>query len=67
MMNKENLLKCPYCNHEGELCDFPDLFFGDCETSKELLDQESLLNEIQATGFNIVTCGECGNALIHKI
>jgi len=64
---EEVLLKCPYCGYEGEPCDFPDLFFGDCETSKELLDQEALLNEIQATGFNVVTCGNCGDVMIHKI
>lgn len=66
-MEPEVLLKCPYCGYEGEPCDFPDLFFSDCETSKELLNQEALLNEIQATGFNVVTCGECGDVMIHKI
>ena len=61
------MLKCPYCNFEGDECDFPDLFYTDCESAKEIIEQEKLLNEIQSHKLNIVTCGMCGDVFIHRI
>ena len=61
------MLKCPYCGFDGEECDFPDLFYTDCESQKEIIEQEKLLNEIQSHKLNIVTCGMCGDVFIHKI
>jgi hypothetical protein len=38
------------------------------KTNKEVaLKQIKLQNEIQDAGFNIVTCGDCGTTLIHKV
>ena len=61
------MLKCPYCGCESEEYNFPDLFYTDCESSKEIIKQEKLLNEIQSHKLNVVTCGMCGDVFIHKI
>lgn len=61
------MLKCPYCNFEGEECNFPDLFYTDCESTKSIIEQEKLLFEIQNKGYNIVTCGRCGSVFIHRL
>lgn len=56
-------LTCPHCNYSSEYCNFPDLFYsggGECK------NQYALLMEMQQKGFNIVTCGMCGEVLIHK-
>ena len=34
------MLECPYCGFIGDECDFPDLFYTDCESSKEIIKQE---------------------------
>ena len=61
------MLKCPYCGFIGDECDFPDLFYTDYESPKEIIKQEKLLNEIQSHKLNVVTCGMCGGTFIHKI
>lgn len=61
------MLKCPYCGLKSDECNFPDLFYTDCESSKEIIEQEKLLNEIQSHKLNIVTCGNCGEVFIHKM
>ena len=30
-------------------------------------DQYTILQDIQAKGYNVVTCGECGYVLLHDI
>ena len=61
------MLECPYCGFIGDECDFPDLFYTDCESSKGIIEQEKLLQEIQSHKLNIVTCRMCGDVFIHKI
>lgn len=61
------LLRCPYCGDTGELCDFPDLFWEDCDNTKEINKQYELLEQMWDKGFNIVTCQDCGQVFIHKI
>ena len=62
----DNDIKCPYCNYENEDCNFPDLFYPDSNFSKELNKQAKLLEELQDHGYNIVTCGNCGQVFITK-
>lgn len=61
------MLECPYCGFIGDECDFPDLFYIDCESTGKIIEQEKLLQEIQSHKLNIVTCGMCGDVFIHKI
>lgn len=61
------LLRCPYCGYTGELCNFPDLFWEDCDNTKEINKQYELLEQMWDKGFNIVTCGDCGQVFIHKL
>ena len=61
------MLKCPYCGFIGDECDFPDLFYTDCESTKEIIEQEKLLHEIWSHKLNVVTCGMCGDVFIHRI
>ena len=42
-------------------------FFTDCESSKDIIEQESLLRVIQSHKLNVVTCGMCGDVFIHKM
>lgn len=60
-------LKCPHCEHYQEFCDCPDLFYSDTSNSKEINNQLKLLEEMHTKGFNVVTCGHCGQVFIHKI
>lgn len=62
-MNRE--LKCPYCGFEEDISFFPDLFC-EFETCKQYQEQNLLLQEIQKEGYNVVTCGECGEAFLHR-
>ena len=58
-------LICPYCHKEFGYADCPDLFIdGDGSSPQEQVD---LLEELWEYGFNIVTCGECGQVFIHRI
>lgn len=59
-------LRCPYCGYESDPCDFPDLFYYDCNMSSGLQEQLELLQRLQQKGFNIVTCGNCGGVFIHE-
>ena len=61
------MLECPYCGFIGDECDFPDLFYTDCESTEGIIEQEKLLNEIQSHKLNIVTCGRCGDVFIHEM
>ena len=60
------LLCCPHCEHYMEFCDCPDLFYSDASNSKGLNEQLKLLEEMQTHGYNIVTCGNCGQVFIHR-
>lgn len=60
----KNEIKCPYCNYTNEECNFPDLFYEGCPNLKE---QYKLLQGLWTLGYNIVTCGECGQVIIVKI
>ena len=59
------LLKCPHCENYLEHANCPDLFC--VEETQQLKEQEALLREVQALGYNIVTCGNCGQVFIHKL
>lgn len=60
-------LQCPYCGTIQDKCDCPDLFYKDLNNSKALDRQAELLETLQGKGFNIVTCGHCGQVFIHLI
>lgn len=60
------LLKCPYCGFEDDNCFFPDLFYRDYDYPK-YNEQVNLLEEIQELGYNIVTCGKCGEVFIERL
>ena len=58
-------LRCPYCGYIGDECDFPDFFVEGDDYSPH--EQVELLHELWKHGFNIVSCGMCGDVFIHKI
>lgn len=60
-------ITCPYCGFTSDECDFPDLFYPDSNNTAELNKQLELLEEIQKLGFNVVTCGDCGQVFIQEI
>ena len=60
-----NELSCPYCNFTGELCDFPDFFYEEGDDNA-LNEQLKILQEIQELGYNVVTCGHCGDVFLHR-
>lgn len=62
-----NELKCPHCGYTGDECNFPDLFYRDITNTKEINKQVDLLYELNSNGFNIVTCGDCGQVFIQKL
>lgn len=53
--------KCPYCGYRDDYCAFPDLFYEGDYTQKK---QYKLLKEIQNLGYNVITCGMCGEVFI---
>lgn len=53
---KKDTQKCPYCGFEDDVCNFPD-YFEDNEIIKSCLSEYAL---------NIVTCGECGKAIVQE-
>ena len=68
-------LTCPHCKTKGEPCDFPDLYYDGCgddfededEETQELYNEQAKLQlELQQLGYNIVTCGNCGDVFIHR-
>lgn len=63
-------LTCPYCGFTPDECDFPDLFYDDyddCDVTCEMKRQLDLLKALQELGYNIVTCGNCGQVFIQDI
>lgn len=63
-VKRNEKLKCPYCERYMDPSECPDLFVdGDCSSPTEQVD---LLHEMWTKGFNIVTCGECGQVFIHR-
>lgn len=64
---KDYDLKCPYCGFEGDCCDFPDLFYEDADNTTEINEQVKLQKAMWNVGFNIVTCGNCGDVFIQKL
>ncbi|MCD7779995.1 MAG: hypothetical protein LUH05_04915 [Candidatus Gastranaerophilales bacterium] len=52
-------IKCPFCGYTDEECYFPDLYIEDKK-------QHKLLQELQKLGYNLVTCGMCGEVIITK-
>lgn len=65
-MTLQDLLKCPHCGFEEDLCFFPDLFYPD-DYSPQYNEQAELLEKIQELGYNIVTCGKCGEVFIERL
>ena len=63
-MKYESIIKCPYCGYESEECDYPDLFYSGDDSIEE---QYKRLQELQAIGYNIVTCGMCGGVIIQYV
>lgn len=60
-------LTCPYCKYSDDKCNFPDFFVEDDNTSPEIRNQNFLLKGIQSCGYNVVTCGMCGQVFLHEI
>lgn len=67
MMTNNYDLICPYCKYTNEESNFPDLFYEDSNNDLYLKQQLQNLKELQALGYNIVTCGDCGQVFIQKI
>jgi hypothetical protein len=65
--NIEVGLQCPYCGFTGDFCDFPDLIVEDEDNTKGEKEQVKLLEKLWTKGYNIVTCGHCGDVFIHTI
>ena len=57
---------CPNCGFESDPCDFPDLYYSDTATTELIKNQVKLQEELQDKGYNIVTCGLCGQVFIVK-
>lgn len=60
-------LTCPYCGFTSDECDFPDLFYDDYDVTCEMKRQLELLTALQELGYNVVTCGDCGQVFIQEI
>lgn len=60
-------LTCPYCGFTSEVCDFPDLFYDDDDITCEMKRQLDLLKALQELGYNVVTCGDCGQVFIQDL
>lgn len=58
-----NYVKCPHCGYRGDECNFPDLY-SEFEEKAEYREQYKLLKQMQDLGYNVVTCGMCGNVII---
>jgi hypothetical protein len=59
-------LVCPYCECIADESNFPDLFYGDTD-DLHFKQQLQNLKELQKLGYNVVTCGECGQVFIQKL
>ena len=64
--HKQYKLKCPICSCEDDICNFPDLWWDDKNNTKAQNQQVYLLKELQAKGYNLVSCGFCGCVFIHR-
>lgn len=64
-LKRNECLKCPYCESYQDFSDCPDLFYFDSKQSRALNTQAELLQKMQEKGFNVVTCGHCGEVFIH--
>ena len=64
---KNTDLICPYCKYTNEESNFPDLFYEDLNNDLWIKQQYQHLKELQAIGYNIVTCGDCGQVFIVKL
>lgn len=64
-LKRNECLKCPYCERYQDFSDCPDLFYFDKNYNKALNTQAELLQKMQEKGFNVVTCGFCGEVFIH--
>lgn len=61
-------LVCPYCGFTSDESAFPDLFYtDDDDTTYEMKKQLELLIALQELGYNIVTCGDCGQVFIQDL
>ena len=58
---------CPYCKYYSEVSNFPDLFYEDLSNDLYIKQQLQSLRELQSLGYNIVTCGDCGQVFIQKL
>ncbi len=64
-MNIEEVI-CPYCKYISDYSNFPDLFYEQEGQDLYLKQQYQSLIELQQLGYNIVTCGNCGQVFIIK-
>lgn len=67
MYKRNEILKCPHCEQYQEFCDCPDLFYTDITNTTLIEKQYKMLLELNQLGYNIVTCGNCGQVFIQKI
>ena len=58
-------LTCPHCCLSSDPCDFPDWLWADSDVD-EYPDQYDILMDMQKVGFNVVTCGRCGEVFLHR-
>ena len=65
MGNKDII--CPHCKYCNEDSNFPDLFYEDSNNDLYIKQQLQNLKELQQLGYNIVTCGNCGQVFIQKL
>jgi len=61
---KDYEVLCPHCGTLAEKSDCPDLFY--LGISKQYEKQWLLQEEMQEAGFNLVTCGHCGDPFLHR-
>lgn len=66
-LKNNECLKCPHCECYQDFSDCPDLFYPDDDCTSDLYKQYKLQLELNQNGYNIVTCGHCGQVFIHKI
>lgn len=61
--------RCPHC--KIKIDDNPDLYMGCGEGKtkhqiKAYKKQFKILKKMQAKGFNVVTCGDCGDVILEE-
>lgn len=55
---------CPHCGYDSN--DFPDLFFMGCADEKYDKNQVRIQEYMQADGYNVCTCGQCGGVVLTR-